>query len=167
MSADGIQWPECVTLVGVLVPTGFFAKMLSGGELFVFSVSGGQLQYNTHPKLAAYSVATAAAEIEATSFAWTLDNSTSLGDFLFDPRDPGCAKRQNVQGGLLGASVEKHSPTELTITVQQDPTPVRIRFLNEQDATTFESRVAENAVLCQQKFQASLETAVAAHQQGR
>ena len=114
-----------------------------------------------------YSVATAAAEIEATSFAWTLDNSTSLGDFLFDPRDPGCAKRQNVQGGLLGASVEKHSPTELTITVQQDPTPVRIRFLNEQDATTFESRVAENAVLCQQKFQASLETAVAAHQQGR
>lgn len=156
--ADGIEWPRCVSFVGVLKPTGFFSSMFSSPKCRVFSVSGGNLQHSMHPNLIDISAGSASESLKdkATSRDWELKDLATLDGFAYDPRDPGCTDHAAVNGGLLGAKIEEHSDTEVTLTTDMGENPLRIQFLNKETCEVFKSLVEKNKVCCSRKFQATV-----------
>mmetsp|Transcript_52338 Transcript_52338/g.106709 ORF Transcript_52338/g.106709 Transcript_52338/m.106709 type:complete len:184 (+) Transcript_52338:126-677(+) len=159
-----IVWPACLSFVAVSKPTTFFSGIFSSGEVRVFSISGGQLQHSYHPALAKVGANGAATQLEGQeiSRSWDIKNLTTLDGFAFDPRDKGCTGHGAVKGGLLGATLEIHSDTELTINVKMDSTPLRIAFLSKDVCDAFVSLVEEHKNCCQQKFHAQMGERVAA-----
>lgn len=157
-SGSAIVWPPCLSFVAVKEPTGFFSVFASP-EVLVFSVSGGQVQYSTHPRLAGVAPRTARAVVSETSRAWALDDVAQLDGFAYDPRDPGCAAHANLNGGCLGAKVESRAGArgeEVTLTTTMAPAPLRLSFLAPTDCDAFKDLVARSAACCAQKFNAEV-----------
>ena len=155
MSDTNIVWPSCLSVVGILKPAGWLGSLWTGAQCKVFSVSGGNLQYSSHPKLAGVSAASAKEKLKdvVVSREWELGAGVAkLDGFDFDPRDPGCTQHVQINGGLLGGKIQKHSDEEITITTKMSTSPTRIVFLSAESCATFIELVEKNSVCCQLKF---------------
>ena len=154
MASGAIAWPPCLSFVAIKEAVGFFS-FFSTPEVLVFTVSGGQLQYSTHPALAGVTHRNARGVVAQTSRQWALGNLALLDGFAYDPRDPGCTAHANVHGGCLGAKVEMRKGArgdEVTLTTTMSAEPLRLAFLNQADCDAFTDLVERNAACCAQKF---------------
>lgn len=172
MSSDQqIAWPHCLSVVAILKPTGWIGSMWTGAQCKVFSISGGNLQYSNHPKLAGIKANDAVEKLKdvTVSREWGLgaDGVSKLDGFDFDPRDKGCTQHMQINGGLLGAKIEKHSDTEITVTTKMNASPTRIAFLSSDLCAAFVDLVERNGVCCQQKFNEQVGQAAQEQQQAQ
>jgi hypothetical protein len=128
----------------------------------VLSISGGQLQYSSHPNLLEDDL-----KDKTTSREWSLKDLKTLDGFHFDPRDPSCTDHASMNGGLLGAKIEDHSDVELTLSSDMAESPLRIEFLNKEVCTAFKVLVDKNSECCKVKFNAQVGDAAKAQNDGK
>ena len=154
-----INWPDCFSCVGILKTTSFF--VFSSSAYKVFSLSGGQLQYSSHPGLTSFSTDSPPTEDDSMSRVWKLKTLTLLDDFAFDPRNPACSEHANMNGGLYKAEIEENNECEITVSAEMAREPVRIQFLSKATCDKFKAIIALNKPCCLEKFQQAVNEQVA------
>ena len=101
-----INWPDCYSCIAILKTTSFF--LFTSREYKVFTISGGQLQYSSHPNLDHFNIDSPPIEEASMSCGWRLGSEgvALLDDYTYDPRHTGCTNHANMNGGLYKANVE-------------------------------------------------------------
>ena len=149
-----IQWPDCISFAAIQIESaGIFSFFMSDNfHLKVFSVSGGQVQYSFHPNLKAGNLVELQNDYKSNVRQWTLKEPSLLDGFKYDPRNPDCHGHACINGGLLNANIEVHSPNEITITAELEKAPLKIRFMDVDTAEQVIKLIKANAVCCKQKM---------------
>lgn len=155
-----IDWPECFSCVAILKTTSFF--VFSSSAYKVFSLSGGQFQFSSHPGLSGFDTENPPPEEDSMSCVWQLNALTLLDDFAFNPRNPECKDHANMNGGLYKAEIEEHSDCEITISAEMAKESVRIHFLSKTTCDKFKEIIALNKPCCLAKFQQTVNEQIGA-----